>query len=338
MGDNNLEEIISLQRMFANMSESERQQTREDLEELQGKTKKVTFKVRATAKSFRKAADKLDKVWRDCKMSNAVGNSSGIVGGILTVGGGIATMMTAGTAAPLMLLVGMGFGAAGVGAKLGTGFVESSINTTEIKKAEKDLKETLDCINDVQDTVQWWLNRKEEARLLFIYCLAMQTLQLSDPVLKLLQKVLSCVTSIPKVIVEAATRLFAEVGQPCAQAAGQAGIQAAGQAGAQVAEQLSVQVSRQVGVEVSRQGGVQVSRQTSVQISRQAGAQAAEQAAKEAAAQAAVKAGGLIIAFTIPFLIWDAIDLGFTIRDLVENKGSEAADFLREKADELEKY
>ena len=154
----------------------------------------------------------------------------------------------------------------------------------------------------------------------------MQTLQLSDPVLKLLQQVLSCVTSIPKVFVEAATRLFAEVGQPCAQAAGKAGAQAAGQAGAQAAEQLSVQVSRQVGVEISRQGGVQ------------AGAQAAEQAAKEAAAQAAVKAGGLIIAFTIPFLIWDAIDLGFTIRDLLENKGSEAADFLREKADELEKY
>ena len=160
MGDNNLEEIISLQRMFANMSEFERLQAKEDLEELQGKTKKVTFKVHVTAKSLRKAADKLDKVWKDCKMSNAIGTSSGIVGGILTVGGGIATMMTAGAATPL-LLVGMGFGAASVGTKLGTGFVDSSINTTEIKKAEKDLKETLDCINDVQDTVQWMLDSKE---------------------------------------------------------------------------------------------------------------------------------------------------------------------------------
>lgn len=32
----------------------------------------------------------------------------------------------------------------------------------------------------------------------------------------------------------------------------------------------------------------------------------------------------------------DAIDLSFTINDLIQNKGSDAAKFLREKADELD--
>ena len=67
MGDNNLKETIRLQRMFADMSETEKQQAKEDLEELQGKTKKVTFKVHATVKSLCLAADKLDEVWKDSR-------------------------------------------------------------------------------------------------------------------------------------------------------------------------------------------------------------------------------------------------------------------------------
>ena len=38
----------------------------------------------------------------------------------------------------------------------------------------------------------------------------------------------------------------------------------------------------------------------------------------------------------VAFLMFDAIDLGYTIRDIWENKGSEAAENLRDKANELE--
>ena len=411
MGDNNLEEAICLQRMFADLSEFERQQAKEDLEKLQGKTKDVIFKVHVTVKSLRKAADKLDKVWKDCKVAHACGTTAGIVGGLLTIGGGVATIMTMGIAAPV-LLVGMGVGAAGAGTNLGTSIAEASINSTEIKKAEKDLKETLDCINDVKNTVQLWLDGKEEARLLYIFCLAMRTLELSDPVIKLLHQVIFHVTSIPAVFVEAATRIFMEVGRPYAKAAGQVGAKAAGQAGAkaarkvgtkvagrigakaagrigakaagqpgakaagqagvQVAGQTGVQVASKVSVEVTGQAAVKVTSQVSAQVTGQAGLQAAGQAGAQAAGQAGVQtagqagaqaagragaqaagdlvessakagakagtklAGGLIIGVSAFFLVVDAIDLGFTIRDLVEEKGSEAATSLREKADELE--
>ena len=36
------------------------------------------------------------------------------------------------------------------------------------------------------------------------------------------------------------------------------------------------------------------------------------------------------------FLVWDVIDLGFTVTDLVTKKGSKAGSILREKADQLE--
>lgn len=47
-------------------------------------------------------------------------------------------------------------------------------------------------------------------------------------------------------------------------------------------------------------------------------------------------AGQVIIGISAAFLVWDAIDLGFTISDLVRKEGSHAAKVLREKAKTLE--
>ncbi len=47
-------------------------------------------------------------------------------------------------------------------------------------------------------------------------------------------------------------------------------------------------------------------------------------------------AGRVIVGVSAAFLVWDAIDLGFTVSDLVRKKGSKAGGILREKADALE--
>ena len=47
-------------------------------------------------------------------------------------------------------------------------------------------------------------------------------------------------------------------------------------------------------------------------------------------------AGQVIIGVSAAFLVWDAIDLGWNISDLVRKQGSQAAKVLREKADLLE--
>ena len=47
-------------------------------------------------------------------------------------------------------------------------------------------------------------------------------------------------------------------------------------------------------------------------------------------------AGQIIIGVSAAFLVWDAIDLGFAISDLVRKRGSSASRVLREKADLLE--
>lgn len=47
-------------------------------------------------------------------------------------------------------------------------------------------------------------------------------------------------------------------------------------------------------------------------------------------------AGQVIVGVSAAFLVWDAIDLGWTLTDLVRKKGSQAAKILRDKADELD--
>ena len=44
----------------------------------------------------------------------------------------------------------------------------------------------------------------------------------------------------------------------------------------------------------------------------------------------------VLVVVNVTFLMFDALDLGFTIRDILENKGSEAAKILRKKANEIE--
>ena len=52
------------------------------------------------------------------------------------------------------------------------------------------------------------------------------------------------------------------------------------------------------------------------------------------------QAGGFLknalIVVSVAFLMYDVVDLGFTIRDLIQNKGSEASECLRDKANQLE--
>ena len=285
--DRELEEIIGK----INLLPEDEKQDRRDLRELQEKTEKMNSHAKETIESLRAAAKKLDDVWKDCKISHAVGTSVGILGGLLTIGGGIATALTAGAATPL-LIAGLCVGGAGATTNLGTAIVERLINSAEIKEAEKHLGETIDIVNEVHRIVQEVLMTKEKARLIYIYYLA-NTLKLGNPmVLKILRELVFLSVGTPiKMVIQLTEKVIA-----CAQAASQASVKAATQAADDVAQE---------------------------------GARAGSDAVGETV-------GKVIIAVNAALVLSDAIDLGFTIRDLVENKGSEAAKVLRQKADKLE--
>ena len=300
------------------LPEDEKQQDKRDLKELQEKTERMNSHARETIRSLRAAAKKLDNVWRDYKTAHAVGTSVGIVGGLLSIGGGIATVMTAGTATPL-LVAGLSLGGAGATTNIGAAAVEALINSAEIKKAEEQLGETMNSINEVNRIVQKILMAKETARLIYIYYLA-KTLKLGGPaVLKILRELVFFSAGTPtKMVVQVAETVMA-----CAQTVTLASAKAATQGGAQGAGKAAAQSVDDV-VRATGQAGAQAADDVV-----QAGARAGSEAVGEAV-------GKVVIVVNVAFVVWDAIDLGFTIRDLVENKGSEAAKVLRQKADKLE--
>ncbi len=257
--------------------------------------RKALSKMSDTAKSHRAAADYLDAVWIECKQAHVAGGSAGVLGGCLTIAGGIATITTGGAATPF-LLAGVGIGAAGAGTKWFASYREKAINSSEIKKAEKDLQETIDSINDVKQTVKKWLIEKGKTKLLYICYLAerIRILKFSDPAVIAVIEILR-EEVFPSVEIE--TQLESaqrSVARWAAATAVANGVQASSQAA----------------------GGF-------LQGFFQVGARAV--------------AGKLVAGVGAVCMVLDAVDLGYTIQDIVENKKSDAAQCLRQKADELEK-
>ena len=401
-----MDEILErLASSINNLSEEDKQQEEDDLKKFQEKTERMNSKTKQTVKSLRAAARELDIIWRNCKIVHATGTTAGIVGGVLTIGGGIATVMTAGAATPL-LIAGMAIGGAGASTNLMKSFVESSMNSVIIKKAEKHLGETLDSINDVEKVLQGWLDYKEQARLLYIFFLA-KHLKLNGPIMKILKELAFSSLGINSQLLKLSELLAVEAGQSGAKATSQVGEQATTQGSKQgigkAGDQSSDDVTQAGGTAGVVKTGSKAGSQSAddvVKAGSKAGAQSADDVVKagskagaqsvddvvragsKAGAQSvddvvkagskagvqsvddAVKAGSragvqsvddaiqtgsktgleaggkfagkVIIGVSALFVMFDAIDLSFTINDLIQNKGSDAAKFLREKADELD--
>ena len=282
--DSNLLNISGI----SDLTEAEMQQERNDLEDLKVKTRKAISNVSVTVNSHRAAADYLDDVWRKCSKARCAGNTGGVTGGLLTIAGGFAMLASAGAAMPL-LLAGLGFGVAGAGANVVASIGEAVINSSEIKKAERDLHVTLDSIKEVQATVKKWLVEKDKTKLLYICHVAEQTLKVSDPAVIdiLIKEVLPSLESkVKSALTSAALWATAKTVTGAAIATG-----------AQAA------------------GGV-----------------------LQALAQAGVRgvAGKLVVGAGAACLLWDAKNLQYSIQEIAENKGSDAARCLRQKAVELE--
>ena len=274
--DSNLLNISGI----SDLTEAEKQQARKDLEDLKVKTRKVISKVSVTVNSHRAAANYLDEKWRNYSKVRVVGYTSGVTGGLLTITGGIAMLASAGVAAPFFL-AGVSLGVAGAGTNVAASIHEAAINSSEIKKAEMDLHDTLDSIKEVKATVKKWLVEKEKTRLLYICHLAWETLKLSDPaVIAILQKEV-----LPSLELET---------HEVKSAKGSA------------ARWAAAQTVTAAAVVTGAAGGV-----------------------LQGVAQASARAG-------IVCLWWDAKNLQYTIQEIVEDKGSDVARCLRQKADELE--
>ena len=67
-----------------------------------------------------------------CKIGRSIGTSTSVVGGSLTIAGGILTLTTAGAAAPL-LIAGIATSSVGAATNIGTSIIEKAINSKQVR-------------------------------------------------------------------------------------------------------------------------------------------------------------------------------------------------------------
>ena len=135
--------------------------------------------------------------------------------------------------------------------------------------------------------------------------------------------ILSCVAQATGAAGQACAQVADDIAQATAGAAG-----AAGQACAQVADDVALATAGAAGAvgQASAQVADDVAQATGAAgAAGQAGGKVGEYVSRE-----------VLVGVNVAFLMFDAVDLVFTIRDIWKNKGSEAAKHLREKANELE--
>lgn len=349
------------------LSQAEMQQLVEEVQEVAGDVDAMNFALEKAVKHLRSAADFLDQVWKDCKIASAVGNSAGITGGVLTVLGGVATVMTAGAATPL-LIAGTAFGVAGACTNLGTSAVEASTNSAVIQEADGAVENANRAIEEVRRRIDKLKNGKSQIRLVILAGLAIRMLGKNHLVVAfikdllrtdLLTKVLPSLTNV----VRSVSALAAKAGvEGLTTVAGRGLIENASKEAVSVgvnmgARKCSCQTSAKLGERVARKIGAKMGSRAARKVGTKVGARAASRAGTEAASKAtgnavtkegskavgkagvqggAKAAGGLIIGVSAAFLVLDVIELAFTVRDIVEKEGSDAARCLRDKADEYE--
>ena len=321
--------LNELDSVVVDLSVDQSQLDATDAIEFKDKAEVMFHNVNKALKSLHAAADKLDEAWSTAKITRVSGTSFGIVGGVLTIIGGVATVMTAGAATPL-LAAGMGAGVIGAGTNIVGNIKESLINSKEIKKAESDLMKALESITNVKGAIHEWLEHKKISTLHKIYKMA-EAKRWSKPVIKLLGVILLAAKEAYKesqaFAGPAAKFVASEAGKAAVKSAGIAGI--AGIAGVGAAGKAGAKSAGKAGAESTGKAGAKAA--------GKAGAGAADDVLQAGIKAGGKLAGGFIIGISTVFLTWDIIDLGCTIRDLVEKKGSDAAKDLRQKAEILKK-
>ena len=85
-----------------------------------------------TIAKLRASAEYLDSVWLRCRVSKTMGTGTSMIGGGLTIAGGILTTLTAGAAAPV-LIAGIATSSVGAATNIGTSLVEKILNSKEVK-------------------------------------------------------------------------------------------------------------------------------------------------------------------------------------------------------------
>jgi len=235
-----------------------------------------------TIAKLERAADYLDSVWLRCRVSKTMGTSVSLVGGGLTIAGGILTIATAGVATPV-LIAGIATSSVGAATNIGTSIVEKLLNSKQIKDLNAAFERDKMLTTKFERQIEEVKRHQDSPHLSLLYYSIKQFLGADHLLMAILKEVL----------LSGLVDGEEEKREPAS---------------------LMKQESKD---------GVQYN---------PLDAGALVEGGKVIGQNSFKMAGQVIIGVSAAFLVWDAIDLGFTISDLVRKKGSQSAKVLRDKA------
>ena len=347
------------------LNQEEIQQLVEEVQDVAKHVDAMNVSVENAVKQLRAAADFLDQVWKDCKIASAVGSGANITGGVLTVLGGVATIMTAGVATPL-LVTGSALVGAGTCTNLGASAVESSANQSVIQEAEGAVQNANRAIENVRKRISMLKTGKSQVRLVFLAGLAirmlgknhllvsfMKDLLSNDLLTKVLPSIMDSLRAVPGLARAGVEGVTSAVSKGLIEGSSKEALSIGVNMGARnfsrTGAKLGGRAVRRVGAKIATKGAGKAGTKVGARAAGKAGAKAVSKGAGKSVAKGGTKAvgkagaktgakaaGGFIIGVSAAFLVLDAIDLAFTVRDIVKDEGSDEARCLRCKADEYE--
>ena len=284
-----------------------------------------------TIAKLRASAEYLDSVWLRCRVSKTMGTSTSIVGGGLTIAGGVLTTMTAGLASPI-LIAGIATSSVGAATNIGTSLVEKILNSKQVRdmnaafQRDKDITGKLD--SQLENVKVYRDSPQLESLLLF----AQQLLNADHIVVTLLKGILLSDDYQNNNITDYQntknkdTELVAPLKEEdTGGILPESDMATEGLVVAGVATMATSAAYSQV-LSASKDGVKYNPMDAGVFV----------ESGKVIGSNSFRVAGQVIIGISAAFIVWDAIDLGFAISDLVRKRGSSASKILREKADYLE--
>ena len=294
-----------------------------------------------TIAKLRVSAEYLDSVWLRCRVSKTMGTGTSMIGGGLTIAGGILTTLTAGAAAPV-LIAGIATSSVGAATNIGTSLVEKILNSKQVKDMNAAFERDKEITGKLDTQLEAVKNYRESSQSEKLFLFAQQLLKADHIVVTLLKGILlsqdqnnnndstserDSSNNIEKEIPMEKFSPVEDETENLSETLDDSGLGAERLAASSVAGAAAMASRSSMSLISASKDGVKYSAMD---------AGVFVESGKVIGSNSFRVAGQVVIGISAAFLVWDAIDLGFAISDLVRKRGSSASKVLREKADLLE--
>ena len=178
--------------MFAQYAEQlEKDDFEDDIQCLSSSVRQLVHARMDTIAKLRASAVYLDSIWLRCRLSRTMGTSASVVGGGLTIAGGILTTLTAGAAAPV-LIAGIATSSVGAATNIGTSLVEKILNSRQVKEMNAAFERDKDITLKLEDQIEDIKHYKDSAHLSVLLVLVQQLLGPDHLLITILRGILVC--------------------------------------------------------------------------------------------------------------------------------------------------